>query len=184
MKRASSVAPDDPIPARYAPVKAGLIVAVVLCSILQWTAGRRIATQKIFDSRHAETAQNFHLFTAALQAEVMRECASGSIRRVYFDELDVGIAYIVNAAVKDPNCQPVRELPITKVDPGEMVQCTATVIKETDPSWWTPGLTHPALGAIAPLVSPIERWSSPDGNFAFEAYRKNGCPGLGQGDRL
>ena len=175
------MASHDTISTLYGPIKGGLIVAVVLCTVFQWTAGRKIATQKIFDSRHAELAQNFDLFTTVLKAEVIRECASGNIRRIYFDDLDVGLVYIVNATVKDPNCQPIRELPITPLTPAQLVQCPVTIIKETDLSWWTPGLTRGSLGQAAPFVSSIRKWSSPDGNFAFEVYRKQGCPDLAEG---
>jgi hypothetical protein len=180
MRQLSAAASREAISGLYGRVNAGIMVAVVLCCILQWSAGRTIATQKIFDSRHTELGQNFNLFTTALESEVTRECASGTIRRIYFDDLDVGLVYIVNA-LKDPSCKPVREMPITPLDPAQLAQCSATIIKEKNLNWWTPGLLRAELGPVAPLVSSTRKWSSPDGNFGFEVYRKKGCTKLAAG---
>jgi hypothetical protein len=159
-------------------LKTGLILAVLVCIPVEWAGEHKIYTQKIFNPQHSELTENFKIFTAALGSEVLRECASGQIRRVYFDDLDVAFPYILNTADGNSECQPVRELPITLISPEEAAQCSATIVQEAHLGWWGPGVLLTKLVPAAAPVSLIKRWRSPDGNFGFDVYRRTGCPPL------
>ena len=149
-----------------------LIVAFILA---QWTAGRRIGASTIFDGQHAQVVHSIMLFQTALETELSRDCSSGNIRKVYFDDLDVALPYIVNAGFWNTRCQPVRPTPVTPLNVDEMAQCSSLIVKEQHLSSWLPGVAGAELGPVATRVSMLRRWTSPDRKFGFAVYRKRDC---------
>jgi hypothetical protein len=151
-----------------------IAMACVLC-IVQWTVGRRFLTSSVFDPRRATILHNFGQFRAALQSEVLRQCASGNIRHIYFDDLEVGVPYIVNATVGNPSCQLVRTTPVTPLAPNDRGSCSAITILEKHLSWWLPGVMQADLGASATQVTLLRDWNSDDRSYGFDVYRGRVC---------
>ncbi|MBB6146288.1 hypothetical protein HNQ77_004260 [Silvibacterium bohemicum] len=157
---------------RIKSYSAALIVAFILA---QWTAGRRIGASTIFDGQHVQVAHSIMLFQTALETELSGDCSSGVIRKIYFDDLDVALPYIVNAGFWNTRCQPVRPTPVTPLNVDETAQCSSLIVKEQHLSSWLPGVVGAELGPVATRVSILRRWSSPDRKFGFTVYRKRGC---------
>lgn len=157
-----------------------IICTVCLLGVVQWTVGRRFLTSSIFDTRHDTLSHNFVQFRSALQTEVLRQCASGRIRHIYFDDLEVGLPYIVNSALGNPSCQLVRTTPVTPLPSDARSSCSSVTIMEKHISWWVPGVVQSDLGASASQVSLISKWESEDGSYGFDVYRGHACGNMGQ----
>jgi hypothetical protein len=152
-----------------------LITTVCIFGILQWTVGRRVVTQSIFDHRHDAILHSFEEFRAALQAEVLRQCASSNIRHIYFDDLDVGLPYVVNAALANPSCQLIRSTPVTPIALKERARCSAITIRERHITAWASGIAQSDLGEAASMITLLREWTSGDGDFGFDVYRGRAC---------
>ena len=156
-------------------IRGCLIAMVCLYAVVQWTVGRRILTSSVFDHRHTVLVHSFEQFRSALQSEVLQQCASGKIRHIYFDDLEVGVPYVVNATLSNPSCELVRSTPVTPLATRDRVSCSAVTIVERHLSWWLPGVMHADLGAAAPGVSLMNKWNSDDGNYGFDVYQGHVC---------
>lgn len=156
-------------------LKAGLIATVCAFAAVQWTVGRHLLTSSVFDHRRGALLYSFGQFRTALQSEVLRQCASGPIQRIYFDDLAVGLPYIVNATANNPSCQVVRTTPVTPVAIDDRVSCSAVIILEKHLSWWLPGTMEADLGDAASRVVRVKTWSADDGNYGFDVFRRRGC---------
>jgi hypothetical protein len=158
-------------------LKFALVATACAFAVVQWTIGRHLLTSSLFDHRRSALLYSFGQFRTALQSEVLRQCASGRVQRIYFDDLSVGLPYIVNATHNNPSCQLVRTTPVTPVATGDRVSCSATIILEKHISWWLPGVMEADLGDSASRVALVKTWLADDGNYGFDVYRGRGCGG-------
>jgi hypothetical protein len=156
-------------------MRGAVITMACVVGIVQWTVGRRFLTSGIFDQRRTTLLHSFGQFRSALQAEVLRQCASGNIRHIYFDDLEVGLPYIINATLSTPSCQLVRTTPVTPLATNDRVSCSAVIIMEKHLSWWLPGVMESDLGEAAPRVTLLKTWNSDDGSYGFDVFRGRGC---------
>jgi hypothetical protein len=156
-------------------MRGALITMACVVGIVQWTVGRHFLTSSIFDHRHETLSHSFGEFRSALQSEVLRQCATGRIRHIYFDDLEVGLPYIVNSTLDNPSCQLARTTPVTPLDPDARASCSAITIMEKHLSWWVPGIVQSDLGAATPRVTLIRKWETEDGSYGFDVYRGRAC---------
>lgn len=156
-------------------MRGALIGVACAIGIVQWTVGRHFLTSSIFDQRRETLSHSFGEFRSALQSEVLRQCATGQIRHIYFDDLEVGLPYIVNSTLGTPSCQLARTTPVTPLDPDARASCSAVTIMEKHISWWVPGIVQSDLGAAAPRVTLLRKWEVEDGSYGFDVYRGRAC---------
>ena len=162
----------------YEAMRPTLVVAALLMAAVSWLFGRSIGASKIFDVRHKALILEYNAFETALGTEVEGLCSTGSVRRIYFDTLDVGLTGILDATGRNVRCRVVRETPVTPLAVDSLAQCSAIIIKESHLSWVYEGVVQAELGPVATEVSRIARWRSAAGNFGFDVYRKSDCDPL------
>jgi hypothetical protein len=161
-------------------MRGALISMVCVVGIAQWTVGRRFLTSSIFDQRHETLSHSFGAFRSALQSEVLLQCASGQIRHIYFDDLEVGLPYIVNSTLGNPSCKLARTTPVTPLDPDARASCSAVNIMEKHISWWVPGVVQSDLGSATPRLALLRKWQTADGSYGFDVYRGRACRDLAE----
>jgi hypothetical protein len=162
----------------YEAMRPTLVVAALLIAAVSWFFGRSIGETKIFDVRHNALMLEYHAFETALGTEVEALCSTGSVRRIYFDTLDVGLTGILDATGRNVRCRVVRETPVTPLAVDSLAQCSAIIMKESHLSVVYKGVVRAELGPVAPQVSQIAQWRSAAGNFGFDVYRKSDCDPL------
>lgn len=157
------------------------MVAALSIGAASWLFGRSIGTSRFLDSQHKVLTVEFGDFESALLTEMGALCATGSIRNAYFDQSDVGLIGILDAAGRNPRCQMVRETPVTPLSVEATEKCSAVIVNESHLSWAYPGVMRAGLGPAGQQVSRIAEWRSSGGDFGFDIYRKSGCEALALG---
>jgi hypothetical protein len=150
-------------------------IAILYC-IVQWTAARTMAGNTIFSPHRTADRGDIATLITTLQTEITRECTTGHIQQVLFDDNDVFLPYILPAMDTSPTaeCHPIRETNITPFTQTAF-PCGTLGVREFTPSM---RVNDPIL-ALRPRYpgdwTETYRWISPQNTFGFSLSRPTAC---------
>jgi hypothetical protein len=146
-------------------------IAVLYC-IAQWTGARTIAGNTIFSSHRAADRRDIGTLITTLQTEIIRECATGQVHQILFDDNDAFLPYIL-PALSSSSCHPIRETNVTPFTQSTFT-CDTLGVRE-----FTPPMRNGPTLALRPRYpgawTETYRWFSPRNTFGFSLSRPTAC---------
>jgi hypothetical protein len=151
-------------------------LAVVYFAV-QWLGASTMGKCRIFSSSATADRANFATMVNQFSTAAGRDCASGSPRKILFEDEDVITPYLVGVDSALGRCEVVRLTPVTPLTEAEAEDCGNLLVTEIAP----PG---PRMFRYANPRNPnfarhqwaeMDRWASGDERYGFIIYR-HPCP--------